>query len=437
MGRGGVISFESNGAVVLVRGRGLPQADAPGVPRHARLSGDVSRLRPRDSRRAPARDEPRARDATITRSWTRSTPASPERPASMQHEHYDILIIGTRRGRRDASRTRSPPTGARILILERGDFVPQEDENWRSGGGLEAPSLSREGTLPRRAGQRVPAVHALRRRRQHQVLGQRPLPPAARRFPGDLEHADGLSPAWPIDYDTLAPYYDRAERLYHVHGAARRRSDRAAARSVSVRGRPAFAPAWRAIVEQLRASACILLRCRSGSSGPASPAAAACAIPAIRSRARFTQRATRKSAASSRRSTRPNVTLWTNAFARRLITTAGRASASKRWRSIGDGETVRVGADLFVVVVRRQSTPRRCCCGRRTAQHPHGLANSSGLVGRRYMAHLATMMQGFHPLRKNETVFQKTVGDQRLLSARPGYGRSRSDTSSRRDGRTA
>ena len=43
------------------------------------------------------------------------------------------------------------------------------------------------------------------------------------------------------------------------------------------------------------------------------------------------------------------------------------------------------------------------------SRHPDGLANSSGLVGRRYMAHLATMMQGFHPLRKNHTVFQKTV----------------------------
>ena len=41
---------------------------------------------------------------------------------------------------------------------------------------------------------------------------------------------------------------------------------------------------------------------------------------------------------------------------------------------------------------------------------PNGLANSSGLVGRRYMAHLATMMQGFHPFRINHTVFQKTVG---------------------------
>ncbi|MEO7156199.1 MAG: GMC family oxidoreductase, partial [Vicinamibacterales bacterium] len=44
-----------------------------------------------------------------------------------------------------------------------------------------------------------------------------------------------------------------------------------------------------------------------------------------------------------------------------------------------------------------------------TGKHPEGLANSSGLVGRRYMAHLATMMQGFHPFRINDTVFQKTV----------------------------
>ena len=42
-------------------------------------------------------------------------------------------------------------------------------------------------------------------------------------------------------------------------------------------------------------------------------------------------------------------------------------------------------------------------------KHPDGLANSSGLVGKRYMAHLATMMQGFHPFRRNDTVFQKTV----------------------------
>ena len=35
---------------------------------------------------------------------------------------------------------------------------------------------------------------------------------------GDIEHRDGVSPAWPITYDDLAPWYDEAERLYHVHG---------------------------------------------------------------------------------------------------------------------------------------------------------------------------------------------------------------------------
>jgi choline dehydrogenase-like flavoprotein len=73
-----------------------------------------------------------------------------------------------------------------------------------------------------------------------------------------------------------------------------------------------------------------------------------------------------------------------------------------------NGDTLLVGAPLVILacgavnsaaLLLRSSTDR----------HPRGLANSSGLVGRRYMAHLATMMQGFHPFRKNETVFQKTV----------------------------
>ena len=36
---------------------------------------------------------------------------------------------------------------------------------------------------------------------------------------GELQHHDGISPAWPIAYDELEPYYSLAEQLYHVHGA--------------------------------------------------------------------------------------------------------------------------------------------------------------------------------------------------------------------------
>ena len=36
---------------------------------------------------------------------------------------------------------------------------------------------------------------------------------------GELRHHDGISPAWPISYDELEPYYTQAEQLYEVHGA--------------------------------------------------------------------------------------------------------------------------------------------------------------------------------------------------------------------------
>jgi choline dehydrogenase-like flavoprotein len=99
--------------------------------------------------------------------------------------------------------------------------------------------------------------------------------------------------------------------------------------------------------------------------------------------------------------------VWTHALATRLITSADgtRVEAVQVERG---GVTLRVEAPLVIlscgavnsaVLLLRSVTP----------QHPRGLANSSGLVGRRYMAHLATMMQGFHPFRKNTAVFQKTV----------------------------
>ena len=35
---------------------------------------------------------------------------------------------------------------------------------------------------------------------------------------GEMRHHGGISPAWPISYDDLEPYYTQAENLYQVHG---------------------------------------------------------------------------------------------------------------------------------------------------------------------------------------------------------------------------
>jgi choline dehydrogenase-like flavoprotein len=103
----------------------------------------------------------------------------------------------------------------------------------------------------------------------------------------------------------------------------------------------------------------------------------------------------------------PNVTLWTNAIARRLVT-------DQTGRRIESVEIERNGAIEKVsaaLVIASCGAVNSAALLLRSAndKHPNGLANSSGLVGKRYMAHLATMMQGFHPFRKNDTVFQKTV----------------------------
>ena len=105
--------------------------------------------------------------------------------------------------------------------------------------------------------------------------------------------------------------------------------------------------------------------------------------------------------------TRPNVTLSTNTLARRLVTSSDgrRIDAVEVERA---GETLRVEARVFIVscgAVNSAALLLRSA----TSRQPAGLANSSGMVGTRYMAHLATMMEGFHPFQRNTTVFQKTV----------------------------
>jgi choline dehydrogenase-like flavoprotein len=113
-----------------------------------------------------------------------------------------------------------------------------------------------------------------------------------------------------------------------------------------------------------------------------------------------------------------NVTLWTHAFARRLLTDP----AGRRVEAVEvdrGGEVQRVTADLFVVSCGAVNSPVLLLRSA-TDRHATGLANSSGLVGRRYMAHLATMMEGFHPFRPNTTVFQKTVAINDFYLRGPG-----------------
>lgn len=320
-------------------------------------------------------------------------------------ERYDIIIVGTGAGGGTMAHALSL-TDARVLIVERGDFVPQEDENWSPEAvWKQLRYQTKERWLDDRDREFSPYSH-------YCVGGNTKfwgsvLYRLRREDFQDMQHLDGVSPAWPIDYDTLEPYYERAERLYHVrgqHGVDPTEPPRGPYPYSAVPHADGMASIVSALEQQgLHPSPLPLGLLRPGENG-------GCIL--CNTCNSFACKLHAKSEADvccvRHAITRPNVTLWTNTTATRLLTDA----CGKRIEALEvrrNGESLRVHAPVFVIscgAVNSAALLLRSANGK----HPNGLANSSGLVGRRYMAHHATMMQGFHPFKPNSTVFQKTVG---------------------------
>ena len=137
-------------------------------------------------------------------------------PGMADDQHYDVVIIGTGAGGGTLGH-RLATSGVKVLWLERGDVPATGARQLGDPGGVRPRQVPRPGGLVRRARPRVPARGQLLRRGEHQVLRRGPVPPAT----GGLRrvrHHGGISPAWPIAYDDLEPYYTQAEHLYLVHG---------------------------------------------------------------------------------------------------------------------------------------------------------------------------------------------------------------------------
>ena len=132
-------------------------------------------------------------------------------------EHYDVIIIGTGAGGGTLAHTLAP-SGKRILLLERGNFLPREMDNWDPEPVFIDGRYISEDTWYDADGKRVPAAGALLRRRRDQAVRRRAVPAAPAGLRRDLKHVDGVSPAWPLTYDDFEPWYTKAEWLYQVHG---------------------------------------------------------------------------------------------------------------------------------------------------------------------------------------------------------------------------
>jgi choline dehydrogenase-like flavoprotein len=317
---------------------------------------------------------------------------------------YDVIIIGTGAGGGTIAWALAA-SGARLLVVERGDFVPQEAENWSAAAvWKDLRYRTRECWLDERGQEFFPYTH-------YNVGGNTKfwgsvLYRLRRQDFEEVQHADGTSPAWPIDYDTLAPYYDRAERLYGVRGGLGDDPTEPPHREPYPFAPVPHAPGMARIAGRLRGFGLHPSPLPLGLLNVGEPDGCRLCNTCNSFVCRIDAKSDADVIAVRPLLSQPNVTLWTNAIARRVLTdpSGRRAEAVDVER---DGRVERVSAPTIIVscgAINSAALLLRSANDR----HPDGLANSSGLVGRRYMAHLATMLEGVH-WRQNRDEFQKTL----------------------------
>jgi len=322
----------------------------------------------------------------------------------MATERFDIVIIGSGAGGGTIAWALGQ-TPARILVIERGESVPREDANWDPTAVWKHLRYRTTERWLEEDGEFTPYTH-------YCVGGNTKfwgsvLYRMRREDFGEIAHVDGVSPAWPIDYDTLAPYYARAERLYQVHGAHGEDPTEPPRAEPFPHAPIPHAEGMSAIVAQLRQQGLHPSPLPLGLINPGEPDGCVLCNTCNSFPCKLHRKSDAEVCCVEPVRARKNVTVWTGAKARRLLTDARGTQVTAVEVERG-GETLLVSAPLVIVACGAVNSAALLLRSKNDA-HPEGLANSSGMVGTRYMAHLATMMQGFHPFRVNETVFQKTV----------------------------
>jgi len=315
----------------------------------------------------------------------------------------DVIVIGSGVGG-GATARRLAENGVNVLILERGDWVPREPENWNvSSVFFEKKYTAHDSWLDAKGEEFRPSIY-------YNVGGCTKFYGASLiRFReqdfDDLVHAEGVSPAWPYRYKDIEPYYQQAEEAFTVHG------DDAGDPSAPWRSKPYPYPAManEPIVAELansmrkhgaRTSAQPLalqhykgggcIRCKTCDGFPCRVGAKSEAETALIQPALATGR----------------VTLSTNTLVHRLLL----SEDGKRVTGVEverNGKLEVLTAKLIVVAcgaINSAALLLKSAC----RQAPEGVANSSGVVGRNYMAHNQTAVMGLS-LKKNDTVFQKTL----------------------------
>ena len=133
-------------------------------------------------------------------------------------DHYDAIIIGTGAGGGTLAHTLAK-AGKRILVLERGPFLPREQQNWDTTSVFLDNRYHTKDVWTDKDGNDIHPGTGYWVGGNTKVYGAAAFRLREKDFE-DLHHEGGLSPAWLVKYDEFEPYYGRAEHLYDVHGSA-------------------------------------------------------------------------------------------------------------------------------------------------------------------------------------------------------------------------
>ena len=319
-------------------------------------------------------------------------------------EQYDIVIIGTGAGGGTMAYSLAS-TGKKILILERGDYLPRERENWSTEAVFKQKRYQAHDTWTYNGKPFRPEIH-------YWVGGNTKMFGAAmfrlrESDFGEIQHAGGISPSWDVGYDVFAPYYTQAAHLYHVHGE--RGIDPTEPTTQDAYLYPALKHEPR--VAQLKADLeklgyrpfplpmGIKLGEKVGDS------------PVYHSTFDGYPDLTESKADSHVIAIKPalqqdNVTLLTNRTVWKLVTDAtGRTVTEVHAHHNGEIEIYR--ADVIIVAAGAANSATIFL---RSAndKHPNGLANENDMVGRNYVCHNNATFIAISK-EPNDSIFQKTL----------------------------
>lgn len=333
--------------------------------------------------------------------------------------HYDIIIIGTGAGGGTLAH-RLAPTGKKILILERGGFLPREKANWNAKEVYQKERYHTNEMWYNLEGKPFRPGVGYWVGGNTKVYGAALLRMREQDFDA-ITHREGISPAWPLKYQDFEPYYSAAEKLYNVHGlqgedpieppmsegyphppVSHEPRMQEMCDGFQHQGLRPFHLPLGIKLDETNPDFSPCIRCNTCDGFPCLVHAKADAdVNAVRPAQQH-----------------PNVTLLTQAKVVRLHTSeSGREVtgveaeiAGKSQLFTSDLVVVSCGAINSALLLLRSATD----------QHPNGLANRSDQVGRNFMKHLATAILALSS-KTNPAVYQKTIAINDFYWGEPDF----------------